>query len=57
VALSKVSLCRDEHNKLRLCRQYTFDYAEEGDDRHKGYMELTGARTGYIHLDNTYHLY
>jgi|JFJP01.1.fsa_nt_gi hypothetical protein len=44
VALSKLRLRRDNNQRVRIYREYSFDYSSVGDDRQVGRVYLLGER-------------
>jgi hypothetical protein len=44
VALSKMRLRRDNNQRVRIYREYSFDYSSVGDDRQAGRVYLLGER-------------
>ncbi len=44
VALSKMRLRRDNNQRARIYREYSFDYSSVGDDRQVGRVYLLGER-------------
>lgn len=48
VALVKLGLRRDEDGRLRVLRQYRFDYSRDGSDRLSGGLALLGLKLQWI---------
>ena len=48
VALTRLALRRDRDGRLRVQRQYRFEYSREGDDRHHGSLALLGRELQWI---------
>jgi hypothetical protein len=48
VMLTRISLRRASDGRLRVLRQYRFDYSLRGDDRHQGHMALLGRELQWI---------
>lgn len=48
VALNRIALRRDREGRLRVFRQYRFDYSWQGDDRHQGGLALLGRELQWI---------
>ena len=48
VALVKLGLRRDESGRLRVLRQYRFDYSRDGSDRMSGGLALLGQKLQWI---------
>ncbi len=48
VMLSRLSLRRDSHGRVRLLRQYSFDYSRDGIDRARGTLALLGDELQWI---------
>lgn len=44
VALRRVRLRRDDMQRARVYREFSFDYSTAGDDRHPGRIYLLGAQ-------------
>ncbi|MBI5331677.1 MAG: DUF3301 domain-containing protein [Betaproteobacteria bacterium] len=44
VALHRMTLRRDDFQRVRLYREFSFDYSSLGDDRHPGRVYLLGDR-------------
>lgn len=50
VALRKIRLRRDADQRVRIHREYGFEYSTEGDDRQPGWVWLLGARVVNVTL-------
>lgn len=50
VAISKISLGRDDDGVLRIRRIYGFEYSDTGNDRSMGSIALLGSRVLVINL-------
>lgn len=48
VMLTRLGLRRDDEGRLRVLRQYRFDYSWRGDDRQQGSLALLGRRLQWI---------
>jgi hypothetical protein len=48
MALSRLGVRRAGNGRLRLLRQYRFDYSTQGDDRHQGSLALLGRELLWI---------
>ncbi|MCG6117697.1 MAG: DUF3301 domain-containing protein [Aquimonas sp.] len=48
VALVKMGVRRDESGRLRVLRQYRFDYSRDGSDRMSGGLALLGLKLQWI---------
>ena len=44
IALNKLRLQRDMNGRMRFHRKYTFEFSDNVDERHQGYITLFGAR-------------
>lgn len=50
VALKRISAARDENQRLRIGRQYGFEYSDTGDNRLPGYVYLLGDSVVDVNL-------
>ncbi len=50
VAVHRVSLARDGDGRLALRRAYAFDYSEDGYNRRRGFVVLTGLALDSVGL-------
>jgi hypothetical protein len=50
VSVLKLSLARDGDGRLALRRTYVFDYSEDGYDRRRGFVVLTGLQLDSVGL-------
>lgn len=50
VALRRLRLARDENQRVRVNREYAFDYSATGDDRQVGRIYLQGMRVVGVSL-------
>lgn len=50
VAISRISVGRDEDSTLRLRRLYGFEYSDTGDDRRSGSILMLGTHVRVIRL-------
>lgn len=50
VMLERISLRRAPDGWLRLLRRYRFDISINGQDRHRGHLELLGRELCWIHM-------
>lgn len=50
VALKQIRIARDADGRLRLRRNYEFEFSDNGDNRLKGGMTLLGDRLLAVHL-------
>lgn len=50
VALSKMRLRRDNQQRVRLYREYAFDYSSQGDDRQAGRVYLLADQVLSVNL-------
>ncbi len=48
VMLTKMTLRRDRHGRLRILRRYSFDYSRQGMDRARGTLALLGNELQWI---------
>lgn len=48
VVLSRLGLRRDAQGRLRVLRQYNFDYSRNGSDRSRGTIGLLGSQLQWI---------
>ncbi|MCI1709286.1 MAG: DUF3301 domain-containing protein [Chiayiivirga sp.] len=48
VALSKIALRRAHDGRMRVFRQYRFEYSWQGEDRHQGSLALLGRELQWI---------
>lgn len=48
VALVKLGLRRDDSGRVRMLRQYRFDYSRDGSDRMSGGLALLGLKLQWI---------
>lgn len=48
VVLSRLGLRRDGQGRLRVLRQYNFDYSRTGSDRSRGTIGLLGSQLQWI---------
>lgn len=51
VALARVRLRRDDHGRVRLWREYYFEFASDGSRRHRGELTLLGVRVLRVELE------
>ena len=51
VALQGVRLRRDHSGRLRLLRRYGFEFSGDGENRHRGEIELLGQRVLACNLE------
>ncbi len=52
VALSRLGLGRNPGGRLRIRRQYTFEFSTNGGDRHTGHITVLGDVLETIHLEH-----
>ncbi|MGE5385888.1 MAG: DUF3301 domain-containing protein [Betaproteobacteria bacterium] len=50
VAIRKLWLARDSEGRLRLLREYGFEFSETGDNRRSGRLTLIGHELEMLHL-------
>jgi hypothetical protein len=51
VALQNVRPRRDTSGRMRLLRRYGFEFSGDGDERHRGAIELLGLKVTGIDLE------
>jgi len=47
----KISMSRDERDQWRIWREYRFEYAQDGDQRHVGQLTILGQKVLRIALE------
>lgn len=52
VALSGLSLRRDEHGRLQIHRLYAFELSASGADRRKGVVNMLGSKIEYVEMEH-----
>jgi hypothetical protein len=52
VALARVRLARDAGGRLRLYREYGFEFSARGDERYRGTARVVAGIVESIHLDH-----
>ena len=52
VVRRRVWLRRNENGSVQLCRMYGFEYSENHDSRHYGYIVLLGRKVAEIRLES-----
>ncbi len=50
VAIRALRLTRDSEGRLRLLREYGFEFSETGDNRRSGHLTLIGYELEMLHL-------
>lgn len=50
VAIRALRLIRDSEGRLKLLREYGFEFSETGDDRRSGRLTLVGHELEMLHL-------
>lgn len=50
VALQKLALRRDLSGRLKVYREYSFDFSSTGEDRYKGVVKMMGPRLQSVKL-------
>lgn len=51
VALSRITLYRDNSGYLRIRRCYQFEFSESGESRRKGYIVMLGAQLEVVQIE------
>lgn len=51
VALQKIRLRRDRSGRMRLWREFVFEFTTTGEQRCQGYLELLGSRVLVMELN------
>lgn len=51
LARTKLSLCRHERGYVQFCRQYTFEFSTDGEQRYKGKIILSGKIVDKVEMD------
>jgi hypothetical protein len=51
VALRRLRPCRGPSGRVRLCREYEFEFTQMGDVRYGGRLRLSGLRLEEVSLD------
>lgn len=53
VALARLRVARDPRNgRVRLRREYGFEFSREGDERRKGTVSILSGRVETVHLEH-----
>ena len=51
VAFARLRLVRDENGRIRVERQYTFEFSDDGANRRSGAIRVQGAQAGDVQLE------
>lgn len=51
VALDKMRICRSQAGRMRLCRNYRFEFASDGNHRYHGMVEMSGKTVTAVSME------
>ena len=51
VSLATLRLGRDEEGRLKVCRTYTFEFSDTGNNRRRGAIDMLGGEVADLHLE------
>lgn len=51
VSFARLRLARDEEGRVRLCRTYTFEFSETGNNRRQGSIVMLGKELRDVQLE------
>jgi len=51
VAIARLRLARDAGGRVRLCRTYTFEFSDTGNNRRNGAIVMLGAQLADLQLE------